>query len=97
MSAVAAAYATRTAARGGLLEPDDDDDELQKASRGALYKRKDFLDKEEEAKSHPNRTYYYRKNVDLEALITARRPLEAINEAMADLSASRGVRTVLEI
>lgn len=35
--------------------------------------------------------------LDLESLITARRPLEEINEAMDDLRASRGVRTVLSI
>ena len=40
---------------------------------------------------------YQAGRLDLEALITSRRPLEEINEAMADLSASRGVRSVLEI
>ncbi len=35
--------------------------------------------------------------LDLEALITARRPLAEINQAMDDLRASRGVRTVLDI
>ena len=35
--------------------------------------------------------------LDLDALITARRPLEEINEACDDLRASRGVRTVLSI
>jgi S-(hydroxymethyl)glutathione dehydrogenase / alcohol dehydrogenase len=35
--------------------------------------------------------------LDLESLITARRPLAEINEAMADLTAGRGVRTVLSI
>lgn len=35
--------------------------------------------------------------LDLEALITSRRPLAEINEAMADLRAGRGVRTVLAI
>lgn len=35
--------------------------------------------------------------LDLEGLITARRPLEEINEAMEDLRASRGVRTVLNL
>jgi S-(hydroxymethyl)glutathione dehydrogenase/alcohol dehydrogenase len=35
--------------------------------------------------------------LDLEGLITARRPLAEINEAMADLRASRGIRTVLSI
>ncbi len=33
--------------------------------------------------------------LDLESLITARRPLSEINEAMADLRATRGIRTVL--
>jgi Zn-dependent alcohol dehydrogenase len=40
---------------------------------------------------------YTAGRLDLESLITARRPLEEINEAMEDLSASRGIRTVLEI
>ncbi len=35
--------------------------------------------------------------LDLEALITARRPLEEINEAAEDMRAGRGIRTVLEI
>jgi S-(hydroxymethyl)glutathione dehydrogenase / alcohol dehydrogenase len=35
--------------------------------------------------------------LDLEALITARRPLAEVNQAMEDLRASRGVRTVLSI
>lgn len=36
-------------------------------------------------------------HLDLEGLITARRPLSEINEAVADLHAARGVRTVLAI
>ena len=47
----------------------DDDFELSSASVGALYKRKDFLGKEEDAKNHPNRTYYFRKNMDVNKLI----------------------------
>ena len=35
--------------------------------------------------------------LDLESLITARRPLEEINEGMADVAAARGIRTVLSI
>jgi len=35
--------------------------------------------------------------LDLEALITARRPLAEINEALDDLRNSRGIRTVLEV
>jgi Zn-dependent alcohol dehydrogenase len=36
-------------------------------------------------------------HLDLESLITARRPLAEINEAMDDLRESRGIRTVLTI
>lgn len=35
--------------------------------------------------------------LDLDALVTARRPLAQINEALDDLRASRGIRTVLDI
>jgi S-(hydroxymethyl)glutathione dehydrogenase/alcohol dehydrogenase len=35
--------------------------------------------------------------LDLEALVTARRPLEQINEALDDLRAGRGIRTVLSL
>jgi Zn-dependent alcohol dehydrogenase len=35
--------------------------------------------------------------LDLESMITARRPLAEINDAIDDLRAGRGVRTVLEI
>jgi Zn-dependent alcohol dehydrogenase len=35
--------------------------------------------------------------LDLEGLITKRRPLEEINEAVQDLQASRGIRTVLAV
>ena len=35
--------------------------------------------------------------LDLEGLITRRRPLSEINEAMEDLEASRGIRTVLSM
>jgi S-(hydroxymethyl)glutathione dehydrogenase/alcohol dehydrogenase len=34
--------------------------------------------------------------LDLESLITGRRPIEEINEALDDLRASRGIRTVLD-
>ena len=33
--------------------------------------------------------------LDLESLVTARRPLGEINEAFADMQAGRGIRTVL--
>lgn len=35
--------------------------------------------------------------LDLESLVTARRPLEEVNEGLADLRAGRGIRTVLRI
>jgi S-(hydroxymethyl)glutathione dehydrogenase/alcohol dehydrogenase len=35
--------------------------------------------------------------LDLEGLVTARRPLAEVNEALADLAAGRGVRTVLAV
>jgi Zn-dependent alcohol dehydrogenase len=35
--------------------------------------------------------------LDLESMITARRPLAAIEQGFADLRASRGIRTVLTI
>jgi Zn-dependent alcohol dehydrogenase len=35
--------------------------------------------------------------LDLEGMITARRPLEEINEAFDDMAAGRGIRTVLTI
>ena len=35
--------------------------------------------------------------LDLEGMVTARRPLEEINEATADLRAGRGIRTVMLI
>ena len=35
--------------------------------------------------------------LDLEALVTARRPLAEIDDAMADLRAGRGIRTVLDL
>jgi Zn-dependent alcohol dehydrogenase len=38
---------------------------------------------------------WQRGRLDLEALLTRRRPIEEINEALDDLRASRGIRTVL--
>ncbi len=35
--------------------------------------------------------------LDLEGMVTARRPLEGINEAFADMKAGHGIRTVLDI
>lgn len=35
--------------------------------------------------------------IDLESMITARRPLDEVNEAFADMRAGRGIRTVLDL
>ena len=50
------------------LTQDDDVDLLQ---RGSLFKRKDFLGKELAAKSHPNRHFYYRRDVNVTSLIAS--------------------------
>ena len=49
-----------------MIEPSDDLDD-----RPSLCKRKDFLEIEPEAQSHPNRTYYYRKHQDTDKVIDA--------------------------
>jgi hypothetical protein len=54
----------------GLMQMNDEDEDL--LLEGALYKRQDFLDKEEAAKSHPNRTYYFRKPEDVDRLVCRR-------------------------
>ena len=39
------------------------------ATTGHLLKRKDYLGVDEEAGVHPNRTYYFKKNSDLDKII----------------------------
>lgn len=46
-------------------------DELEYLSSATLTKRKDFLDREEEARGAPNRVLYYRRNADHVKLIAA--------------------------
>ena len=41
--------------------------------------------------------FYRRGMLDLDSMITARRPLSEINDAVADSTAARGLRTVLTI
>ena len=53
----------------GLMQMREDEDDECLFLEGALYKRQDFLDKEEAAKSHPNRTYYFRKPEDVDRLV----------------------------
>ena len=46
-------------------------DELDYLSSASLQRRKDFLDRDEEAKSAPNRVLYFRRNADNARLIHA--------------------------
>ncbi|RHY32515.1 hypothetical protein DYB32_002490 [Aphanomyces invadans] len=55
-----------------------------------LCKRKDFLDTDEAAKSHPNRTYYYRKEADIEKVIDTCTKKLATNPSDAITIAIRG-------
>lgn len=41
--------------------------------------------------------FYRRGLLDLDSMITARRPLSEINEAVADMEAARGLRTILNL
>ena len=46
-------------------------DDLDYLASSSLIKRKDLLDSEAAAQANPNRTYYFRKNADLDGLIAA--------------------------
>jgi hypothetical protein len=39
------------------------------STKGLLLKRKDFLDADESANSYSNRTYYFKRNEDLDGII----------------------------
>jgi len=54
--------------QGGAAAADDDLDAL---SRPILTRRKDFIDKDEEARKSPNRVLYFRRNADYDRLIEA--------------------------
>lgn len=54
-------------------------DELEYLSSATLTKRKDFLDREEEARGAPNRVLYYRRNADHDKLIAACTKTLAVN------------------
>jgi hypothetical protein len=47
----------------------EDEDDLEQLQTGRLTRRKDFIDKEEEARKSPNRVLYYRRNADYDRLI----------------------------
>eukprot|EP00750_Incisomonas_marina_P029097 INCI7045.4.p1 GENE.INCI7045.4~~INCI7045.4.p1 ORF type:complete len:453 (+),score=77.32 INCI7045.4:227-1585(+) len=70
-TSVAAAAAAAAAASGRSGTADSEFQATINAYHGGLYKRKDFVGREDAAKSHPNRTYYFRKDVDDEALAKA--------------------------
>jgi hypothetical protein len=57
-----------SAATAGQAAADDDLDAL---SRPILTRRKDFIDKDEEARKSPNRVLYFRRNADYDRLIEA--------------------------
>ncbi|KAL3142922.1 hypothetical protein ABBQ38_003209 [Trebouxia sp. C0009 RCD-2024] len=53
----------------GNLTAQSEQDELEYLSSATLTKRKDFIDREEEARNAPNRVLYYRRNADNDRLI----------------------------
>jgi hypothetical protein len=46
-----------------------EDDDLDRLAKPILTRRKDFIDKEEEARKSPNRVLYFRRNADYDRLI----------------------------
>lgn len=45
------------------------DDDLDRLAKPMLTRRKDFIDKEEEARKSPNRSLYFRRSADYDRLI----------------------------
>jgi hypothetical protein len=58
-------------ANGQNEEQQGDVDYLEQLSRPILTRRKDFIDKDEEARKSPNRVLYFRRNADYDRLIEA--------------------------
>ena len=52
-------------------EQQDDFEAALQSYVGGIYKRRDYWDQEDAAQSHPNRTYYFRKQSDKQALSRA--------------------------
>lgn len=49
--------------------------------KGTLMRRKDFLETDASAKSHPNRLYYFKRNQDFDEIIEAcSRKLQVISQ-----------------
>lgn len=55
----------------GSLNGATEEDDLDVLSKPTLTRRKDFIDKEEEARKSPNRVLYFRRNADYDRLIEA--------------------------
>ena len=64
------------------MEQQDDEAQVSVTSKGVLFKRKDFLGVDKGANSHPNRTYYYKKDHDLDdILVTCTKKLQVRNKS----------------
>ena len=70
-AAAAAAVAAAAAAGHHHHHHGLGDDDLDALSRPILTRRKDFIDKDEEARKSPNRVLYFRRNADYDRLIEA--------------------------
>lgn len=60
--------------REGSVSPTPEDEARDAAGndmKGTLMRRKDFLETDASAKSHPNRLYYFKRNQDFDEIIEA--------------------------
>lgn len=68
--ATPSALPTRPGAPGALgVGSREEEDDLESLAKPTLTRRKDFIDKEEEARKSPNRVLYFRRNADYDRLI----------------------------
>lgn len=66
-----AGMATIAERRASRASNGHDEDDLDALAKPILTRRKDFIDKEEEARKSPNRVLYFRRNADYDRLIEA--------------------------
>ena len=59
------------ATNGRTSSQHDEDVDLDALAKPILTRRKDFIDKDEEARKSPNRVMYFRRNADYDRLIQA--------------------------